>query len=96
MMAILREIAIYLIFVYLLLMVGYGNRDPWAGHFYRNVKNLLAHGHWSYGTNGFDLYNVCIIIRNIFIILLLGCSGSTMLYYVPHVFRLVKDTITER
>ena len=65
-MAILREIAIYLIFVYLLLMVGYGNRDPWAGHFYRNVKNLLAHGHWSYGTNGFDLYNVCIIIRNLF------------------------------
>jgi len=59
MMDLLKEMAIYILFVYLLIMVGYSNRDPWAHHFYKNVKNLAAHGHWAPDSTGFDIANVC-------------------------------------
>jgi len=56
MMNILKEMAIYVIFLYLLLMVGYGNRDFWAHYMYQNVKNLIAKGQWAQG--GIDMENV--------------------------------------
>lgn len=69
MMTILREMFVYVIFIYLLCMVGYGNRDPWAGHYYSNVENMLARGQWAYGTNGLDIENVSTNAELFFIIL---------------------------
>ena len=56
MMGLLKEMALYLLFVYLLLMVGYGNRDPWAHYYYDNVRNMMAYGQWA--PSGFNIYKV--------------------------------------
>ena len=43
-MSILRELLFYLLFLYLLLMVAYGNRDPWSVYIYQSMENTYAKG----------------------------------------------------
>jgi len=44
MQSVLREIVSYIIFLYVLLMVAYGSKDPWTFIVYRNQQNCLDYG----------------------------------------------------
>ena len=44
MMSIIREVLFYLFFLYVMMMVGYGNRDPWSVYVYRNLKDTYYTG----------------------------------------------------
>ena len=49
MYSVVREILFYLLFLYLMMMVAYGNRDPWSLYMYQNHKNMFQHGSYSAG-----------------------------------------------
>ena len=63
MMSIIREVLFYLLFLYVMMMVGYGNRDPWSVFVYRNLKHTYYVGnqydgqydHYNMGKVGFAL-----------------------------------------
>lgn len=59
MQGLIREIAIYFFFTYVLFMVGYGARDPWSYFFYDNVRNTYMHG--TYTDSGSDFMDVSYI-----------------------------------
>lgn len=61
-MNLIKEILLYLIFVYLLLMVSYGNRDPWAHYYYHNVKNMMAHGKLAPKGYNMDAVSICYVL----------------------------------
>jgi hypothetical protein len=44
MYSIIREIVFYVLFLYLMMMVAYGNRDPWSSSMYNNYKNMFFNG----------------------------------------------------
>ena len=56
MMAILRDLLFYLVFLYIIMMVGYGNRDPWTFYIYDNLKQTYQVGNQFNGT--FDSLNM--------------------------------------
>ena len=56
MQAIIREIIFYLVWLYILMMVAYGNRDPWSYMMTENFNNMFVHG--SYAEAGVDKYNM--------------------------------------
>ena len=44
MQAIIREIIMYLLWLYTLMMVAYGNRDPWSYLMTENYHNMFIKG----------------------------------------------------
>ncbi|XP_013386006.1 uncharacterized protein LOC106155635 isoform X2 [Lingula anatina] len=56
MMQIIREILVYLFFLYMLFTVSYGNRDPWSYFYYSNVEEVFSKG--SHQPDGFALGSV--------------------------------------
>ena len=50
MQKVIREILVYMLFLYLLMTVGYGNRDPWGHSLYDACHSVFGQGY--YGDKG--------------------------------------------
>ena len=47
MFAMLKEIAICMVFLYIVLTIAYANRDPWSFYQFQNYENILNGGTFS-------------------------------------------------
>lgn len=47
MFAMFKEIAICMVFLYIVLTIAYANRDPWSFHQFQNYENILNGGTFS-------------------------------------------------
>ncbi len=51
MQKVIWEIAAYILFLYLLMTVAYGTRDPVTHRMYDNYKNIFSYGSFDYGND---------------------------------------------
>ena len=47
MFAMFKEIAICMVFLYIVLTIAYANRDPWSFYQFQNYENILNGGTFS-------------------------------------------------
>jgi len=58
MMDVIKECFLYIVFLYLLIMVSYGNRDPAANNMYQALYNEFYHANYQ-PDNGVAFSQVC-------------------------------------
>ena len=80
MMSIIREVLFYLLFLYVMMMVGYGNRDPRFVYVNQSMKDIFLTGDQYAGEFEDNSMNEVMYVTQLSAIL------AYMYYHMPHTY----------